>query len=77
MICDLDKRLLIISQPSVTFDSHESRKNEFITFYVCYLFLTLCDRVINRLCDFVNNKPASEPTTLSSLVAIGLAEVEM
>ena len=38
--------------------------------------MTLCDHVINRLCDFVHNRPVLEPTTLSSLVAIGLAEVE-
>ena len=31
--------------------------------------------MINRLCDFLDNKPPLEPTTLSSLVAIGLAEV--
>ena len=39
--------------------------------------MTLCDHVINRFCDFVDNKPALEPTTLSSLVAIDLAEVEI
>ena len=39
--------------------------------------MTLCDHVINRLCDFVDNGPALEPTALSSLVAIGLAEVEV
>ena len=39
--------------------------------------MTLCDHVINRLCDFVDNKPALERTTLSSLLAIGLAEVEI
>ena len=50
-------------------------ENEFITFFVCYM--TLCDHVINRFCDFVDNKHALEPTILSSLVAIGLTEVEM
>ena len=39
--------------------------------------MTLCDHVINRLCDFVDNRPALEPTTWSTLVAIGLAEVEI
>ena len=39
--------------------------------------MTLCDHVINRLCDFVDNKPTLEPTTLSSLLAIGLVEVEI
>ena len=69
----LDMLLLIISYPSVKFDSHGSCENEFITFFVCCM--TLCDHVINMLCDFVDNRPALEPTTLSSLVAIGLAEV--
>ena len=39
--------------------------------------MTLCDHVVNRLWDSMDNKPALEPTTLSSLVAIGLAEDEM
>ena len=39
--------------------------------------MTLCDHVINRLCDFVDNKPALEPTTLSIFLAIVLAEVEI
>ena len=68
--------LLIISHPSVKFDSHGSRENEFITFFICYM--ALCDHVIDRLRDFVDNRPALEPTTLlSSLVAIRLAEVEI
>ena len=50
------------------FDSHRSCENE---------FMTLFDHMINRLCEFVDNKPALEPTTLSSLVAIGLAQVEI
>ena len=37
----------------------------------------LSDHVINRLCDFLDNRPALEPTTLSSLLAIGLPEVEI
>ena len=43
--------------------------------------MTLCDHVINRLCDFVDDTPVLyyiyEPTTLPSLVAIGLVEVEI
>ena len=31
----------------------------------------------NRLCDFVGNKLLLEPTTLSSFLAIVLAEVEI
>ena len=67
--------LLIISHPFVKFDSHRSRKNEFITFFIFYM--ALCDHVINRLCDFVDNRPELEPTTLSSLLAIGLAEYKV
>ena len=33
--------------------------------------------MINRLCDFVDNKLALEPTTLSSFLAIVLTEVEI
>ena len=75
-ICDLDMWLLIISHPSVKFDSYGSRENEFIMF-LFVSFDNVCDHVINRLWDIVDNKPALEPTTLSSLVAIGLAENEM
>ena len=71
----LDVSLLIINHPSVKFDSHRSCENEFITFFICYM--TLCDHVINRLCDFVDNKLALEPTTLSSFLVIVLAEVEI
>ena len=39
--------------------------------------MTLFDHMIIRLYDFVDNRPALEPTTLSSLVAMGLAEVEI
>ena len=39
--------------------------------------MTLCDHMINRLCNFVDNRPALEPTTLSNLIALGLAEVEI
>ena len=69
-ICDFAFRHV-----TVKFDSHGSRKKEFVTLFVCYM--TLCDYVINRLCDFVDNKPALEPTTLSALVAIGIAKVEI
>ena len=72
----LDMCLLIISHPSVKFDSHRCRKNEFITFFICYM--TLYDHVINRLCDFVDHKPSPlELTTLSNVLAIVLAEVEI
>ena len=46
--------LPIISSPFTRFDSHRSRENEFITFFICYM--TLCDNVINGLCDFVDNR---------------------
>ena len=76
-ICDLllDMWLLIMSHLSVKFDSQRSPENEFITFFICYM--TLCEHVINKLCDFVDNKPASEPTTLSRFFATVLAEVEI
>ena len=70
----LDMWLLIISNPSIKFDSHRSREDEFVTF-IC--FMSLRDHVINRLCGFVDNRLVLEPTTRSTLVAIGLAEVEI
>ena len=51
--------------------SHKLRENESITFFI------LCDHVINRLCDFVDNRPALAATPLSRFVAIGLAEIEV
>ena len=71
----LDMWLLIISHPSVKFDSDRSHENELKIFFICHV--TLCDHVINRLCDLMDNKSALEPTTLSSFVAIGLAQVEI
>ena len=71
----LDMRLLSISHPSVKFDSHRSCENEFLTFFICYM--TLSNHVINRSRDCVDNRSALEPATQSSLVAIGLAEVEI
>ena len=65
----------MISHTSLKFDGHRSREKEFIAFLICYMIL--CDHVINRLFDFVDNRLALEPTTLSSLVAIGLMEVEI
>ena len=62
----LDMLLLILSHPSVNFDSQRSGENEFITFFICYM--TLCNHMINRLCQFVDNKPALERTTLSSFL---------
>ena len=55
--------LLVISHSSVNIDSHRSRENEFITIFIYYM--TLCNHVINRLCDFVDNNPPLEPTNLS------------
>ena len=37
--------------------------------------MTLCDHVINRLCDLMGNTPAIKPTTLSSLVAMFLQKL--
>ena len=54
--------LLIISHPSVKFDNHRSCKKEFIAFLICDM--TLRNHVINRLYDFVDNRPALEPTAL-------------
>ena len=39
--------------------------------------MALYDHVINRLCDFGDNKPALEPAILSSFLVIVLAEVEI
>ena len=47
--------------------SHKLRENESITFFI------LCDHVINRLCDFVDNRPALG----HHFVGIGLAEIEI
>ena len=75
-ICDFAEMWpLIISHPSVKFDPHRSGEKEFIAFLICYM--TLCDHVINKLWDFMDNGPALEPTTLSNLVAISLAVVEI
>ena len=52
-----------------------SRENEFETFFICHM--TLCDHMISRLYDFVDNRPELEPTILSSLLVTGLAEVEI
>ena len=71
----LDMSLLIISHRLSSLIATAHVENEFITFFICYM--TLCDHVINRLCDFVDNKLALEPTTLSSFLAIVLAEVEI
>ena len=57
------------------FDCHRSRENDFITSFIYYI--TLCNRVVKKLCDFVENKLALEPTTQSSFLAIVLVEVEI
>ena len=44
---------------------------------ICHSHVTLCDHVINRFCDQIDNKLALESTTLLNLVVIGLAEVEI
>ena len=64
-ICHLT---LFINHPYVKFDSDRSRESEFITFFICHV--TLCDHVINRLCDFMDNRPTLKPTSLSRLVAM-------
>ena len=46
---------LIISHPSVKFDSDGSRASKFITFLICYM--TLYGHVIDRLCDLIDNSP--------------------
>ena len=76
-ICDFsDRHATPNHKPlSLKFDSHRSLQNEFIAFLICYV--TLCDHVINKLYDFVDNRLALELITLSSLVAIGLAKVEI
>ena len=51
------------------------RGNEDITFSIYHV--TPSDHVINTLCQLVYNCPLSEASDLSSLVAIGLAEVEI
>ena len=45
-----------------------------MTFFICHM--TWCVHVINEFCDFVDNTFSPEATSLSSLVAIGIAEVE-
>ena len=69
----LNMWLPIISHPSVKFDRDRSRESEFITFFLCHV--TLYGHVINKLCDLMDNSPVLKPTTLSSLVAIGIEEL--
>ena len=71
----LDIWLLIISHNFVKFDSDRSRESEFITSFTCRV--TLYDHVINRLRALMDNSLALEPTTRSSLLAIGPMEVEI
>ena len=47
---------------SVKFDSDRSRESEFKTFLIRHV--TLCDHVMNRLCDLMDNEPTLEPITL-------------
>ena len=71
----LDIWLLIISHPSIKFDRDRSRESEFKIFLIS--LVTLCDHIINRLSDLMDNNLTLKPTTLPSLVAIGLADVEI
>ena len=66
---------LIISHPSVKFESDRSRESKFITIFICHV--TLYDHVINRLCNLIDDRLALTPSTLSNLVTIGPAEVEI
>ena len=68
----LDVWLLTISHASVKFNI--TQKWIYDVFHLLY---DLCDHMINRLYDFVDDRPTLEPTTLSRLVAMGLAEVEL
>ena len=45
------------------------------TFFICHVSWYI--HVMNRLCGFANSILSSEATSLSSLVAIGLVEVEI
>ena len=77
VICDIDMWLLIIRYPAVKFDSHGSRaKWIYNIFRLLYDFMWPHDQQQQamRLCGY---KPTLGPTTLSSLIAIGLTEVEM
>ena len=76
VICDFAVRHMTPNHkhPFVKFDGYRSREKEFIAFLICYI--TLCNHDINRLFDFIDNRPVLEPTSLSSLLGIGLAKVE-
>ena len=56
------------------FSGLKSHGNRDITSFICPM--TSCFHVTNELCDFVDNIFSSEATSLSSLVVIGLVEVE-
>ena len=70
-----DIRLCWHVAPNHKFDARRSSEKEFIAFLICYM--TLCNHVTNKLWHFIDNGSALEPTTLSNLVAISLAEVEI
>ena len=65
----------IKSQDLVKFGGHISRGIVDITFFICHV--TWYVLVMNRLCGFANSILSSEATSLSSLVAIGLVELEI
>ena len=65
--------LLILKHHHVKFTEHRSRKNGDITFFSCHMIW--CVYEINGLCDFLDDIPPSEATSLPSFVAIVIAEV--
>ena len=67
--------LLFISHHPVKFSGHKSRGNKDIMFFICHV--TSCVHVIYGLYDFLDNIFSSQATSLSSLVAIGLVEMEI
>ena len=58
-ICDFAVRYVTPNHKVTLMSRLIPRENEFITFFICYM--TLCDHVINRLCDFVDKRPALDP----------------
>ena len=65
--------LLILKHHHVKFTEHRRRENGDITFFSCHMIW--CVYEINGLCDFLDDIPPSEATSLPSFVAIVIAEV--
>ena len=65
----------IKSHHLVKFGGHMSRGIGDITFFICHYDLVY--PLDERLCGFANSIFSSEATSMSSLVAIGLVEVEI